>query len=388
MSLDVTLQTDPEAISSDPTMEARRQIEICNACRYCEGYCAVFPAITTSKVFADGDVTQLANLCHNCRGCYYACQYTEPHAFALNLPAALATVRAESWERLAWPAPLARLFQRSGAALAAALALGFALLLWAVAALPGDGEGFYAHLSHGAMVAIFTPAFLLPILAVAVAIRRYWREVGGWRPTWRDLREAGLAAGRLRNLSGGQGQGCNFERDDRYSDRRRQAHHLVFYGFLLCFASTSSGTILHYVFDRPAPYGFLSMPKLLGVPGGVMLTIGVVWLLALKARSDAALGAVGWRGGEYAWVALLGWTGLSGLLLWAARGSDLLALMLALHLGAVLALFVLTPYSKMVHGAFRTAALVRDAQVKRGLPAPPAAIRPGRTGQGIDQGAA
>ena len=28
------------------TEEARRQIEICNACRYCEGFCSVFPAMT------------------------------------------------------------------------------------------------------------------------------------------------------------------------------------------------------------------------------------------------------------------------------------------------------------------------------------------------------
>ena len=26
------------------------------------------------KEFSDGDITHLANLCHNCRGCYYACQ--------------------------------------------------------------------------------------------------------------------------------------------------------------------------------------------------------------------------------------------------------------------------------------------------------------------------
>ena len=52
------------------TQEARRQIEICNACRYCEGFCSVFPAMTRNKAFADGDLTHLANLCHNCRGCY------------------------------------------------------------------------------------------------------------------------------------------------------------------------------------------------------------------------------------------------------------------------------------------------------------------------------
>lgn len=70
--------------------EARRQIEVCNACRYCEGLCAVFPAISRERAFSAGDITQLANLCHNCRGCHYACQYTEPHEFNINIPTVLA----------------------------------------------------------------------------------------------------------------------------------------------------------------------------------------------------------------------------------------------------------------------------------------------------------
>ena len=40
--------------------------------------------------------------------------------------------------------------------------------------------------------------------------------------------------------------------------------------------------------------------------------------------------------------------------------------LLALHLGAVLTLFLLTPYSKMAHGFYRMAALVRDAQSREG----------------------
>jgi citrate/tricarballylate utilization protein len=66
------------------------------------------------RVFSDGDITQLANLCHNCRGCYYACQYTEPHEFAINIPRALAEVRTESWARYAWPVSFHGAFQRSG----------------------------------------------------------------------------------------------------------------------------------------------------------------------------------------------------------------------------------------------------------------------------------
>ena len=61
--------------ASDPTSEAQRILTICNACRYCEGYCAVFPAIERRMTFTPADVNFLANLCHNCAECYYACQY-------------------------------------------------------------------------------------------------------------------------------------------------------------------------------------------------------------------------------------------------------------------------------------------------------------------------
>lgn len=358
MSLDMT-----SSVPTDPVEEARRQVEICNACRYCEGYCAVFPAITRQRAFADGDITQLANLCHNCRGCYYACQYTAPHEFDLNIPAVLADVRQDSWDRFAWPAAFAGAFQRRGVPIALALVAGFAFIFAAIAALrPESGQGFYAWLSHGTMIAIFLPAFLLPLLAIAVGLRRYWAEVGGERVTLAHLIHGFKAAAVMRNLDGGQGQGCNFENGDRYTNARRHAHQAVMYGFLLCFAATSSGTILHYVFDMPAPYGLFSLPKLFGIPGGLLLVVGAAGLLWLKTRADPQLGGTGVLGGEVAFVLLLGLTGLTGLLLYAATGTALVPALLAVHLGSVLAFFLTTPYSKMVHGFYRLAALVRDAQ--------------------------
>ena len=372
MALDARLPNDGapevplEAAPSGLHAEARRQVEICNACRYCEGYCAVFPAITRQTAFADGDLTQLANLCHNCRGCYYACQYTPPHDFALNLPRALAEVRVDSWERLAWPSGFAGLFQRSGAAVAAALVIGISLLLWGVAAAPGEGAGFYASMRHGVMVAIFAPAFVLPLLAIGVGMRRYWREVGGGRVAWSDLTHAAASAAAMRNLSGGQGQGCNFEREERYSDARRYAHQAAMWGFALCFLSTCSGTVLHYAFNWPAPYPWWAPPKLLGVPGGVLLVLGAGALARLKTRADPALGSPRTWGGDMAFVILLGATGLTGLALYAATGTGAVGALLALHLGSVLTLFLLTPYSKMAHGFYRMAALARDAQVKSG----------------------
>jgi citrate/tricarballylate utilization protein len=166
----------------------------------------------------------------------------------------------------------------------------------------------------------------------------------------------------MKNLNGGQGQGCNFENDDRYSDTRRWMHQAVMYGFLLCFAATSSGTVLHYVFDMQAPYGFFSLPKLLGIPGGILLTIGTIGLAWLKTKADPKLGAVRVWGGEMGFILLLGATGASGLALYAATGTAAVPMLLAIHLGCVLAFFLLLPYSKMVHGFYRLAALIIEDQ--------------------------
>ena len=344
------------------TEEARRQIEICNACRYCEGICSVFPAMTRQKAFADGDLTHLANLCHNCRGCHYACQYTAPHEFGLNIPAALAEVRQESWERLARPQALARMFQARGVAMAGLLVVALALFFGLVAAFrPAAGAGFYVHMAHSLMIAIFIPAFIGPLLLIWLSLRDYWREVGGGRVRLRHLLKAGDMAARMKNLNGGHGDGCNFENGDRFSQKRRIAHQLMMWGFLACFAATASGTILHYLFAWPAPYPIWSPPKLLGVPGGVAMVLGAVWLAMLKLKADPDLGARRVWGGEMAFILLLAAVAATGLILYAATGTAAVGALLAIHLATVMTLFLLMPFSKMVHGFFRFTALVAEA---------------------------
>lgn len=346
--------------------EARRQLEICNACRYCEGFCSVFPSMTQHRSFSDGDVTQLANLCHNCRGCYYACQYTEPHEFALNLPKALAEVRVESWERFIRPSGIGRVFQANGVALITALIAGVALMMGIALSLrPENGEGFYAYLSHTLMVSIFLPAFLLPMVIIALGVRDYWRAVGGERVTLAHLSKAFLDAGRMKNLSGGAADGCNYEKEDRFTMTRRWAHQGVMWGFLLCFASTSVATLMHYLFGMEAPYGPFSPPKLLGVPGGILMTLGGLGLIALKLRAERNLSAPAVWGGEMAFVLLLTATAATGLALYWATGTSAVQPLLVVHLAAVLVLFLTLPFTKMVHAAFRLAALVRDSQTKK-----------------------
>ncbi|MEM6550331.1 MAG: tricarballylate utilization 4Fe-4S protein TcuB [Pseudomonadota bacterium] len=346
------------------TDEARRQMEICNACRYCEGYCDVFQAMTARRSFAAADLGYLANLCHNCRGCYYACQYTAPHEFDLNLPRALADLRQESWQDHAWPRIFARAFRANGVVISLTIALGVAAILM----LSGEGSaggGFYAVIPHETMVAVFAPVFLFALLAMGIGAWRFWRAIGAAPPAAIDL-APGLRDGlTLKNLSGGHGAGCNYEQAEVYTPARRQAHHLTVLGFALCSASTSAGTVLHYGFDMPAPYGFWSLPKLFGMPGGVLLCMGTAWLLWLKRRADRGLGAEGVWGGEVAFILLLFLVSLSGLALYAFRGTGALTPLLALHLGLVLAFFATMPYAKMVHGAYRLAALIRRAQERR-----------------------
>ena len=83
--------------------EAERLMTICNACRYCEGYCAVFPAMERRRTFTVQDLAYLSNLCFDCRACFYACPYSPPHEFAVNIPKTFAELRMDTYQDYTWP---------------------------------------------------------------------------------------------------------------------------------------------------------------------------------------------------------------------------------------------------------------------------------------------
>ena len=348
----------------DSIRETQRQLTVCNACRYCEGFCSVFPAIQRHRDFAISDITHIANLCHNCRACHYACQYSEPHEFNINIPQALSKVRTESWERHSKPQFVARAIQQKGLFVALGLLAAFTLFFLLIDRQPATNEaGFYAYLSHFAMVTLFTPALLIPVFIVVLALRSYWREINGEEIRAGHIKQAIRQAVSLKNLAGGQGQGCNYEKADQYTNARRYLHQTTVLGFLLCFASTTCGTLMHYLLNLQAPYSWYALPKLLGVPGGMLLTVGCAGLAMLKLKADRTLSATQVWGAEMAFVILLGLTGLTGLILYGLTGTIYVSTALAVHLACVLVLFLLLPYSKMIHGFFRMAALIREVQL-------------------------
>ncbi len=338
-----------EAIAPELVAEGARMASICNACRYCEGYCAVFPALERRLEFAEGDLTYLANLCHNCGSCYYACQYAPPHEFELNFPRMLAEIRGASYRKYAWPDMLARLFERNGLVLSVATAAMLALFLLVVGYVAGgpsffaahaDAEGaFYAVIPHAAMAWLFGIAFVLAIVPLGVGAVRFWLDTEERARNFASgvpLGEALADTLTLRYLGGG-GDGCAYP-GERPSQLRRAFHHFTFYGFMLCF-------------------------------GGIGLLVGPAGLLWLKAARDSALTSPKQTGMDIAFLVLLVLVSISGLLLLALRETAAMGTLLTVHLGTVMALFLTLPYGKFVHAVYRFAALVRyHLERKRPLP--------------------
>jgi len=349
--------------------EAERQLTICNACRYCEGYCAVFPAAERRPAFTLGDVVQLANLCHDCRACYQACMFAPPHEFAVDVPALMGQVRLAAYRRYAWPGGLGVLLDRPGITAALAGLAGTLLALGAVAwtrglgglVRPHPGPGaFYQLIAYELLLAGFLALAALAVLVLAVGGWRFWRELGGLpRPLrLRAWARALVDVLQLRYLSGGGG-GCYHPDPLHPSSARRILHQLLLGGFALAFAATLAAAVEQDLLGRLPPYPLLSAPVLLGTAGGVAMVSGAGGLLQLGRQASPAAGARA-RALDIAflWLSLV--VGLSGIALLGLRATPLMGPLLVLHLGAVVSVFVTAPYGKLVHGLYRTLALVRE----------------------------
>jgi citrate/tricarballylate utilization protein len=366
---------------TDDEKEIARVMQICNACRYCEGFCAVFPAMTRRLEFDKADTHYLANLCHNCGACLHACQYAPPHEFAVNVPQALAKARVQIYQDYAWPAAFGALYRRAGLTAALSLAACLAAFL-ALAVVLGGGlahapsANFYAIFPHNFLAVVFGAAFLYALVAMAIGVTRFWRQVspgtGADAQAARTiaevrapaLAEAVVDVASLRYLGGGHGEGCN-EESDRFTLARRWFHQLTMYGFLLCFAATCVATLYHYLLHLDAPYAWTSLPVVLGCLGGAGLLAGPSGLLWLNLRRHAQHGDPAQHALDRGFIGLLLLVSATGFAVLVLRDTRLMPLWLAVHLGAVMALFLTMPYGKLAHAVFRAAALLKYTIEKR-----------------------
>lgn len=358
-----------EATSIDRLLaEGRRQISICNGCRYCEGYCAVFPAMERLPIVEAGDLTYLANLCHDCRACYQACMYTPPHPFAVEIPLLMSEVRQQSYAEFGRPRWLARAFSGGPKALAALTLIGtlvFVVLAWIAGSAgrifsPDDStQTFYDVVPYSLMV---VPSLLLTAFVVGVigwGFVDFQRSSRGTdaingRAWMSGIREVAT----LRWMRGGGGD-CYYPDAERPTPLRRWFHHLTAYGFLAALISTTLAAGYHHLLGEEAPYPVIHPVVLFGLAGGVSMVVGTTGLLWLRAHADplqSAREAVL----NSSFIVSLDAASITGLLLLALRDSPAMGALLVLHLGTIAALYLTAPYGKFVHVVYRTAAVLRS----------------------------
>ncbi len=350
----------------DLFVEAERQLNVCNSCRYCEGYWPVWPALTLRTELPAADLTHLANLCHDCRDCFSACMYTPPHEFDINPPAIFAALRERTYQEYVWPARAPAWARgRRGVAgafvIVAVLIVALSLLISGRTPYGSTRGSAYELLQHWVLVGVVAAPAVWSVLALVLGARRYWSDTHG---SFRDLLDGRLwlttagQAARLTHQSGG-GVGCDYP-GDTPSSARRSWHHFVSYGFALTFVSTISAAVSEYFLNRLPPYPYLSVPVITGTVGGVAMTIGCLGLLALKRRSDPIQTTPTMRAADYGFIGALLALAVTGLLVLALRTTPAFAPLLVVHLTAVIICFGIAPYTKFVHWIYRVLAIYKD----------------------------
>ena len=349
---------------TDAMRRAEHEMVVCNACRYCEAYCPVFQAMEQRVTFQRADLTYLANLCHNCGECLYACQYAPPHEFNIDVPRTLSRVRVESYESFAWPSFASIAFRRPWSATLVALVAGGLTLAPVARAFMARATSqptdFYSVIPHSILVTVFGVVSIFAIAAIAVGHRRFAASAnhkGSRRSDLVSRQQAARDVLSLKHLHA-TGEDC-VDAEEQRRPWRRWLHHCTFYGFALCFASTTVAAIYHLVFGWIAPYAYTSLPVVLGTAGGLGLVVGPTGLLLLDGRRDAALTHASERSLGFAFLTMLLLTSMTGLLLLLLREGPMMPTLLVIHLAIVLALFITFPYGKFVHGVYRGAALLK-----------------------------
>lgn len=366
-----------ESKNLDVMQDGIRQMELCNACRYCEGYCAVWRAIEWRRDFNEDDMRYLANLCHDCRDCYYACPFTTPHEFGINPPQLFASLREETYRKYAWPGTWAKALGDSVAGFWATFVFGILFILGFMFVNGGVEGMFTSNTDAGAFYAVFPETLMIVVFSVlglwmvggwAIGASKFWRDIRTGKSdkdkvTGNDVKKATGYALSLKYLDG-EGAGCTYPSEEP-AKARRTFHHLVGYGFLLDLASTTLAAFYEHFLHISAPYPYLHPVVILGSVGGIMLIIGLVGLLYLKSKSDKDVNdekAV--KTGSAFSVALL-IVAVTGMVLLVLRETSAMQVLLAIHLGSVAALFFTAPYSKFSHFVYRYLALLNFAQEER-----------------------
>ncbi len=313
------------------------------------------------KLISDYDIW----LCHNCGDCNTRCPREAKPGEVLGAIRAYAvgeyaTPKALS-KAIANPKMLPVLLAIPAVII---LVMGFIFnafgLNWLNFSIPAGGEIWQANFIHNYLVdIIMIPTFFGAIAVFALGLKRFLA----------DMHAQAVADGKAKDEKidlGKVGQAVvstvlTIIKHNKFSEcgenkERSTAHMLVLFSFIGLFIVTNCFFIAEWVLHIEGPYSQLNPVKWLGNAAGVALVVGGILLLRNRmTKKDQASSYWDWY-----LVGLVLVLGLTGMLTQMARLAGMAGISYTLyfvHLIFVWSLFAYTPFSKLAHLVYRTAAM-------------------------------
>ena len=349
-------------------------MKICNACRYCEGFCPVWDVMEYRREFAKGDIEYMANLCHDCGQCFDSCPFTPPNEFSVDIPSILSEVRAHTYEEYTSPSIAAPLLDKRVRFSLLLLGLSFLGLLTTYFLTGNPARILGSYTEKGSFYEILPNIFLdaagtmLAMFAILTWLVSGLRFINTSKNRER-IRPGDLVSAIYESLGErwfrGGGAGCNYpDREERGSYRKFVTHALVMYGFLLDLLSTASAFVEQDFLGIYPPYPILSVPVISGLAGGLMIIVGATLFLYYDSGGSNPRGKK-MESMDRIFLITLFMVSATGIVLFAMRSTALMGLFLLIHLSFVGLLFISAPYGKFIHLVYRYLSIARYHQEKR-----------------------
>ncbi len=340
-----------EAIPEKLIEDAKKQLTICNACRYCEGYCAVWDAIEFKSVLNTDYIYHLANLCHDCRDCFYACPYNEPeHEFKLNIPKILGDVRSETYISYVKPKFMQFALQRPTLFTMISSAIAIVIVVLYASLLFGFSKFSTLSMTTIMPASLFERATVL--LYFYLMVMWSWEGISYWSKISEKghLTFVGLLRGLYdvvlhTNFRGG-GTGCKVpEQNNRYF--RLTSHTLVFFGFLVALIAISF---------YPNIYGYTGILYLIGSFALSTGTVGLFYIHLVDKRSSRSEKQSSM---DYPFTFLLFIVGITGIIIPISTDKSWFNWNFLIHDALIMVVFLIAPFSKFMHPVFRFVSLIK-----------------------------
>jgi citrate/tricarballylate utilization protein len=349
--------------------DARFSLNICNACRYCENICPVFKAIELRRVFTENDIIYLSNLCHDCRGCYYACQYAPPHAFDINLPKTFGILRLETYKKYKNSNFSKKIIENPHLFSTVIFLISF--LFYTISSIIYTGKvslkglfeqniSFYGILPENFLIITMLIPFTISLAIYTKNLIDYCTYIEIKKGDFfklsnhiRSLKSVIL----LEFLDGGR-YGCNYPNEE-YSFSRKIYHQFVLYGFTAMLIATAIAAFMGHILKIKPPYNFTSLPVIFGTVGGVLVLLGLIGIIYLRTKMDRIPYSENINSMDINFIIILLMAVLTGFLVLIFRSTIFMPILLIIHLSVVITFFIMLPFSKLQHAVFRYASIFK-----------------------------